>query len=426
MDSWPAPSLMASESETVEVESPSLLQNDDVLLCSTPIAGENTNRRTARTLASAKRKRITSAERASKTSKAAKMAKESNDDLFRKMTGYMDTKFDGVNGKLEDNSSKLEVVTSSVATLTEKVTANSAEITVMKRQILDLQSGSAAEKRVEELVRNSLSRQSANPENISKEVRRVEQEVEKIKSVQGLRQGDRKDSSQEERHYWWSRRAVRIWPITASSNQDLWKATGDYFFKVLEIPESALSEDSVESIRKVFQARNRGKQPSRIQNEVRVLFKDVETRDMIYSYAPNLANKRDKAGMRLEVPSHLLGHFKTLERYGRLLKSRHPLLRWHIKYDDPELSMFLNVKLSDEERWSKIDFATARSETRKEDSDIATSFRERLGSSQSSQGSIEDNTGVEAMDASSQASSLPISSTLEKFSKPTPRWGERK
>ena len=403
-------------------EASDLAATEGAPLCSTPINKEPPTKKSARTLASAKRKRIESAELANKSAKI--MAQESNDELFRRMTGYMDAKFGDVVVKLDDNSSKLEVVTSSVANLSDQVSANREDITAMKQQIKELQAGTAVDRNVDELVKTSIARQtSANPDAITREVRRVEKEVEKIKSIQGLRQGDRRDAGQEERHYWWSRRAVRIWPVVGGSSGDLWKATGDFFFKILEVPETSLSEDSVESVRKIFPVRTRGKTSSRVQNEVRVLFKDVETRDMIYSYAPNLATKRDRAGMRLEVPSHLLGQFKTLERYGRILKARHPQLRWHIKYDDPELSMFLNVKLSEEDKWGKVDFITAREEIRKEDSSNTTSFRERLGSSLSSADSASE---VEVMDVT-PPQSLPKSATLEKFAKPsTPRWGTRK
>ena len=206
---------------------------------------------------------------------------------------------------------------------------------------------------------------------------------------------------------------------------------GDFFFRTLDIPEAHLSEDSVESVRRIFPTRSRGKQRSRIRDEVRVVLKDVETRDMIYSYAPNLADKRNEAGMRLEVPSHLLGKFKTLERYGRHLKSVHGQhFRWHIKYDDPELSMYLNVKPSEDERWNKVDYNTAREETRLLDTGLSPALRERLGSSASGTSSNGD-PDPEVMDVTPPPitrGSLPTSTTLEKFQSktPTPRWGGKK
>lgn len=379
-----------------------------------------TVKKPARTVGAAKRKRVESAEiRAQKLARI--MSAEEEDAFFRRMTSYMDSKFKGVNQNLENNTSKLSEVTTSVAGLTTSVAANKADIATLKSQISDLQRKDNVEEKVEELVRRTLDRRAAPTEKLTADFRRVENEVQKIKTLQHVSKKD--STSQEERHYWWSRRAVRIWPVVGTTNKELWTTTGEFFFKTLEVPESYLSEDSVESVRQIFPAKTRTK--GRITDEVRMLFKDVKTRDMVYSYAINLANKRDRAGMRLEVPGHLLGQFKTLERYGRQLKQEHGQnIKWHIKYDDPELSMFLNVKLGDE-GWNKITFDTAREETRRLDTGASITFRERLTSSQSGTSTGDDE---EVMEVSP---SLPISSTLEKYKKnppasSTPRWGQRK
>ena len=375
----------------------------------------DTNKKTARTLGSAKRKRIEAAAAVSKVPRI--MGDE--DAFFKRMTEYMDNKFEGVNGRLDDNSAKLEDVSDTVA-------KNTVDISNMKKQIDDIKSGKAIEKKVEELVMRSIEKQAPLPSKMEKDIKRVEQEMERVRALQSVRSNDRRESSQEEKHYWWSRRAVRIWPVAAGSNQDLWKATGEFFFRILEVPESNLSEDSVESVRKIFPVRSKGKPRSRVKDEVRVLFKDIETRDMIYSYAPNLAEKRNEAGMRLEVPSHLLGQFKTLEKYGRHLKSTHgQQLKWHIKYDDAELCMFLNVKLSEEDRWSRVNFNMARDEIRSQEADLASSFRDRLSSAESHAPSQE----PEVMDLTeTPKSSLPSSKTLEKYRAKTtvPRWGQSK
>lgn len=143
---------------------------------------------------------------------------------------------------------------------------------------------------------------------------------------------------------------------------------------------------------------------------------------MVYSYAANLATKRDIAGLHLEVPGHLLGLFKTLEQYGRQLKTeRGPTVKWHIKYDDRELSMFLNVKLSEADSWSKVDYNTAREEVRKTEATETASFRDRLLSSTSSGGG--DVEEIEIM----ETESLPKSATLQKFKNTNgTRWGDKK
>ena len=379
-------------------------------------------KRPARTLGSAKRKRI---EAANNTVKKIPRIMGDEDAFFKRMTDYMDSKFGGVTERLDDNSARLEDVSKNVA-------KNAEDISNMKTQIDDLKSGKALEDKVEEMVKRSIEKQAPLPDKMDKEMKRVGNEVDKLKALQGVRQHDRRDSSQEERHYWWSRRAVRIWPVVGTTNQELWRATGEFFFRVLEIPESNLTEDSVESVRKIFPVRSRGKPKSRVGDEVRVLFKDIETRDMIHSYAPNLADKRGEAGMRLEVPSHLLGQFKSLERYGRHLKGIHgQQMRWHIKYDDSELNMFLNVKLSEDDKWNKVDFTTAREEIRSQEASSASSFRERLSSSSSvsSFASATTDKPEEDMETNQvDRSGLPQSRTLEKFKgkNTPPRWGQKK
>lgn len=267
------------------------------------------NKKSARTLASAKRKRVEAANNAHKLPRI--MANE--DAFFKRMTDYMDNKFGGVNERLEEVSST--------------VAKNSKEISTLKKQVEEIQSGASLEKKVEEMVKKSIEKQAPPASRINKDMRRVENEMEKIKALQLVRSSDKKDTSQEERHYWWSRRAVRIWPVKGSTSQELWKETGEFFFNILDVPKTNLSEDSVENVRRIFPTRSRGNTRTKVRDEVRVLFKDIETRDMIYSYAPNLAERRNEAGMRLEIPGHLLGQFKTLEKYGRQLKSTRGQLR---------------------------------------------------------------------------------------------------
>ena len=89
-----------------------------------------------------------------------------------------------------------------------------------------------------------------------------------------------------EAEYWKARRSIRCWPVNATPN-DLWGKTGDFFTLTLGIPVSCLPQSSVESIRRI--SSKRSTRPARIQNEVLVTFKDVAVRDMVMSYAPNLA-----------------------------------------------------------------------------------------------------------------------------------------
>ena len=187
----------------------------------------------------------------------------------------------------------------------------------------------------------------------------------------------------------------------------------------------SLEESSVEAIKRVGQQNKPKRMRQNVHNEVIVYFKDVATRDMIQSYAPNLAEHRGKAGLRLEVPCHLTGCFKCLEKYGHIMKKDHPDLKWHIHFDDVELSLKINLKLGDSTGWDRVDFATAREAVRLADRQSVDAFRGRLTSSQSS--SNQDPLDDEVMEIENNGPSLPTSATLEKFrgKRKTP-WGNDK
>ena len=61
------------------------------------------------------------------------------------------------------------------------------------------------------------------------------------------------------------------------------------------------------------------------------------------------------AGVRLEVPPELDDTFKLLSRFGTRLRARHGEgTRRHIKFDDWEASMYMNIKLPGDEEWSRV------------------------------------------------------------------------
>ena len=80
---------------------------------------------------------------------------------------------------------------------------------------------------------------------------------------------------------------------------------------------------------------------------------------------PNLAartdsNGRPTAGLRLEIPDELLSQFRILSRFGTRLRSRHGLgTKRHIKFDDMDGSLFMNIKLPGNEAWSRVSVDTA-------------------------------------------------------------------
>ena len=230
--------------------------------------------------------------------------------------------------------------------------------------------------------------------------------------------------NQETRDYWRARRSIRCWPIRGPES-DLWGLVGDFFHDVLSIPQHNLSQDSVESIRRLGNRRGNKDGPPRIQNEVCVVFKDVSTRDLVFSYASNLAAHRSGGsppGIRLEFPDHLRGVFRTLETYGAEMRSRFGKdFKRSIKYDDAAMTLYIDVLFPGEQRWTKVDLEIADEELRKRRAVENESVRRRLGSL-TEPTNIPNNIQPIALQTPNQ---LPVSTTLQQFNNPGPpsRWG---
>ena len=262
-------------------------------------------------------------------------------------------------------------------------------------------------------IQNDLDKKisSSVEETVSRELRKY--------GIKDLRVRNEGDDTQ--RNYWRCRRSVRCWPITGPE-QDLWGLTGDFFAKILGIPNQSLPQDAVESIRRI--SRPRSKRMTKIQNEVLVTFKEVATRDLVFSYAPNLANYRqakEPPGIRLEYPDHLRGTFSTLEKYGIMMKSRLGSgFKRSIKFDDSAMSLRIDVCLPGEERWTQIAPEIATEEVGKMKRRETEETRNRLGSLSGVDGPA----AIESRPSTS-AIQLPRSATLtEHFVEaPSARWG---
>ena len=153
--------------------------------------------------------------------------------------------------------------------------------------------------------------------------------------------------------------------MDCTNDATMWRGVGDFFFDRLRIPQSDLPQEAVEEIIKV----NPGRRKKKIENEVIVKLRSVQLRDMVVSYAPNLREWRDRdgstrtaTGLRLEIPDHLMGVFKTLERYGFYLKEKYKDgLRRHIRYDDINMTLVLDYAMPGEDKWQRVDYENALS-----------------------------------------------------------------
>ena len=90
------------------------------------------------------------------------------------------------------------------------------------------------------------------------------------------------------------------------------------------------------------------------KDEVVVTFEEKATRDAVKAQAHRLANYRDEAGMRLHVPDHLQKVFRTLMNLSFELKKKHTELRRSVKFDEENLSMFMDIQLKSGGSWKRI------------------------------------------------------------------------
>lgn len=163
----------------------------------------------------------------------------------------------------------------------------------------------------------------------------------------------------DESAYIAARKSLRLWPIQGGSSQDLWQSTGLFLRSTLGLKD--FREDQIESIsRPVF--------PSGLttKNEAVVKFVNAEIRDTVLGASSRLSDKFDAAGkptagIRLEIPRSLSSIFRILEKYGQQIRQRHGQgTRRHVKFDDGSRSLYLNVKLPGDERWSRVEIEMAR------------------------------------------------------------------
>ena len=131
---------------------------------------------------------------------------------------------------------------------------------------------------------------------------------------------------------------------------------------MLGIPESEIGPEDIESVTALPEPKHAA---GILNKEALVTFFCPRKRDMVVSSSPNLSNLMDKGipttGLRLEIPEELMGQFRLLSRFGTRLRARHGVgTKRHVKFDDIEGSLYMNIKLPGNEAWSKITVDTAR------------------------------------------------------------------
>ena len=152
---------------------------------------------------------------------------------------------------------------------------------------------------------------------------------------------------EQERNYSVARRSVRLWPVTESSDEE--KEVRAFLRKTLDMPVQVVDGLQIEKIARQQQPRR-----SRIHSEVLVRLTSHLSRDVIQSYAANLASSNGNAGIRLEIPEHLVGLFKRFEAHAAALREAHGQVKRSIRFDDTCRSLCMDVKLLNT-GWHRID-----------------------------------------------------------------------
>ena len=153
---------------------------------------------------------------------------------------------------------------------------------------------------------------------------------------------------------------MRLWPVPGNAGPLVWQSTDLFLRHKLDLGDR-VKESMIEHIHRPDIPSGPG-----VVEEAVVLFRAVETRDMVMGASSKLApyvdnSGRPTAGLRLEVPSHLRATFGTLYKYGQSLRLRHGQgTRRHVKFDDLERTLYLNVKLPGDTAWSRVSLEIAR------------------------------------------------------------------
>ena len=148
------------------------------------------------------------------------------------------------------------------------------------------------------------------------------------------------------RDFMLARRSIRLWPIRGEGEDAMWEEVGDFLHDTLAIRTDDVGQNDIELVSRV-----QGSGIVAENGEALVTFFDKKKRDLVLTHSPSLASKVDSdnrptAGIRLEIPPELNDTFRLLTRFGARLRARHGTgTKKHIKFDDFNASLFVNVKL---------------------------------------------------------------------------------
>ena len=289
-----------------------------------------------------------------------------NQELFELMTTYMDDKFEKMGEGLGAVRKEVKHNSEVIKDLSQEVNKNKDDIERISSQSRDLKkkNGHGVESDVEKIVQKV-----------------IEKRADRETSGEN---GASSDSAQ----YWFARRCVRCWPVRGCTRQELLSSVGKFFAEKLRIPSTTLGVDDISDVRKLHPKirRHRGRESNeeQVRDEVLVVLRDVGDRDMVFRHAVNLADWREgrhpnSIGIRMHVPTHLMGKFLTFQQHGYSLRAKYGQgLKRHVRFEDSEEEIVMDVRLPSGEEWMRVDYQFALEETRITKKNKTISARGRL------------------------------------------------
>ena len=114
-----------------------------------------------------------------------------------------------------------------------------------------------------------------------------------------------------------------MWPIEGKEDAAIKENFRIFCQDALLLGKSTISELGIETVE-----RTRSSPRGRPFLEIIVTFADNFARDRVFSCGPQLSEYRDEdgkptCGIRLQIPGHLMGQFRTLESYAFAQRNQH-------------------------------------------------------------------------------------------------------
>ena len=290
---------------------------------------------------------------------------------------YMDSTFArDMKEVKEDIKKNRKELGDKVDNITEKLASQENDVADLQRSVMRL------EEKERDAARLWKEREERMKKDLGREIRtQLQTSVAQGSTVGAPAEDD--SLSTHERHFYWSRRSIKLWPVRGETIEQLWVNTGDFLHDVLEIAENEMDQTKIEQIQRSTDQPPRA--DSRIKDEIVVTFLTAAARDLVLRSSSRLSKMRDAdgnptAGVRIHIPNKLRGIFNLLERYGHFMRQKHGKgTKTHIKFDESDLSLFTNIKLPGESEWARITPAFARKTMRDRDASMSESLGSRYG-----------------------------------------------